>query len=234
MIEITGLSFSYHDSLQALRDIHLTVQTGERLALVGPNGAGKSTLLLHLNGSLRGTGRIVIDGLELNDKNLPAIRAKVGMVFQTPDDQLFSATVFDDVAFGPVYQGMAGDVVNKRVNEALDHVGMANARMRAPYHLSLGEKKRVSLATVLSMQPEILALDEPTSCLDPKGKRELIELIMIMPQTMVIATHDMRLAKVLCPRLVVMDAGCILFDGETKQVAEDHSLLKKLGCDWFV
>jgi len=233
MIAITGLSYSYHESLQALRDIHLSVCSGERVALVGPNGAGKSTLLLHLNGILRGTGRIQIDGLELNEKNLPVIRAKVGMVFQSPDDQLFSATVFDDVAFGPIYQGLPKQTIQNRVDESLKHVGMADAGSRAPYHLSLGEKKRVALATVLSMQPEILALDEPTSGLDPNGKREFLDLIGKMPQTMLIATHDMHLAKALCPRLVVMDAGSIVFDGEIKEAAGNRSLSDRLGMDWF-
>ncbi len=166
-IEINQLSFSYPDGHAALNSVSLSIQPCEKVALVGPNGAGKSTLMLNLNGILRGQGQVSVAGLELNEKNLGRIRAQVGLVFQSPDDQLFSPTVYEDVAFGPLYQGLPEVEVRQRVEQALAVVGMSDYARRVSHHLSMGEKKRIAIATVLSMQPELLVLDEPTAGLDP-------------------------------------------------------------------
>ncbi|TLN27834.1 ATP-binding cassette domain-containing protein, partial [bacterium] len=203
-IEIRDLSFAYPDGHQALRGVTLSLQRGEKLALVGPNGAGKSTLLLHLNGILHGHGQVRITGLEVNEANLRRVRALVGLVFQSPDDQLFSPTVFDDVAFGPIYQGLAPDAVHARVQHALESVHMLDYERRVSHHLSVGEKKRIAIATVLSMQPEVLVLDEPSAGLDPRARRTLIRLLAELPQTMIVATHDLALVRELLPRTVVM------------------------------
>lgn len=226
-IQIEDLSYFYHETHLALDCVSLNIQEGEKVALVGPNGAGKTTLLLHLNGILQGKGKIRIDGEELQEKNLRAIRAKVGMVFQLPDDQLFSATVYDDVAFGLIYQGLKNGAIEHRVRESLKVVGMEGSEQRAPYHLSLGEKKRVALATVLSMQPQILAIDEPTAGLDPGGRRSLINLLKDLSQTIIVATHDLALVKELFPRLVIMDGGRVEFDGNCSDALADQALLRK-------
>jgi len=230
-LEIHQLSFAYPDGRAALQEIELCLHPGEQVALVGPNGAGKSTLLLHLNGILRGQGRVAINGLPLTGANLPLIRARVGLVFQAPDDQLFSPTVFEDVAFGPLYQGCAKDEVHQRVHTALEAVGMRGYEDRLSHHLSLGEKKRIAIASVLSMQPDILALDEPTAGLDPRARRGLIHLLEELPQTLLIATHDMRLVRDLLPRMVVMDEGRIVADGPTHKLLSDQALLDSHGLE---
>lgn len=225
IVEIADLSFCYPDGKQALHGVNLRVMPGERLALVGPNGAGKSTLLYHLNGVFAGSGRIRVDGLEVVKKNLGRIRALVGVVFQNPDDQLFSPTVYEDVAYGPIYQGYDKGTVRQKVEQALAAVHMSDYAQRVPYHLSGGEKKRIAIATVLSMQPRILVLDEPTAGLDPRARRELIELLLELPQTMLIATHDLHLAEVLTPRTVLMHQGRIVADGPTAAILGDEPLL---------
>jgi len=237
MIEITNLSFVYHhNGRQALRDVNLSVRRGEKVALVGPNGAGKSTLLLHLNGILRPTlngseGRVLVMGQEVAEPNLARIRAQVGMVFQDPDDQLFSPTVFDDVAFGPLYAGLPEEEVRRRVSWALAQVGIEGYAERVSHHLSLGEKKRAAIATVLSMQPEILALDEPTAGLDPRTRRRLIGLLQELPQTMLCATHDMRLVAEVFPRTIILDGGRMVADGPTDQLLADEQLLEAHGLE---
>lgn len=231
-IEIEHLSFSYPDGLLALKDITLTIRPGEKVALVGPNGAGKSTLILHLNGILKGQGSVRVCGLDVAQAdNLGKIRAMVGLVFQSPDDQLFSPTVHDDVAFGPLYQGLPLDEVNQRVNEALNAVYMSNYIWRVSHHLSVGEKKRIAIASVLSMEPEVLVLDEPTSGLDPRARRSLINLLGELPLTMLASTHDMLLVRDLFPRMVIMDEGSIVADGSTETLLIDESLLKKHGLE---
>ncbi|GAP14335.1 ABC-type cobalt transport system, ATPase component [Longilinea arvoryzae] len=225
IIEIKDLSYAYPDGKQALKDISLTVQSGEKIALVGPNGAGKSTLLYHLNGIFTGQGKIYLGGMELNKQNLGAIRAFVGLVFQNPDDQLFSTTVFEDVAYGPIYQGMDPATVQSRVEEALKAVHMEGYARRNPYHLSGGEKKRIAIATVLSMQPQVLVFDEPTSGLDPRARRELIELLQELPQTLLIATHDLSMVRILTPRTVILNQGSIVADGPTEEILRDEELL---------
>ncbi len=229
IIEISQLSFHYPDGKLALNEISLKVMRGEKIALVGANGAGKSTLLLHLNGIFEGGGQILINGMEVKKNNLGQIRALVGVVFQNPDDQLFSSTVFDDVAYGPIYQGLDQKTVQEKVNQALAAVHMTEFADRNPYHLSGGEKKRIAIATVLSMQPQILVFDEPTAGLDPRARRELIELLHELPQTMLIATHDLGLVEVLTPRTVMLNQGRIVADGSTAAILGDESLLATHG-----
>lgn len=230
-IHIEGLSFTYPDGQQALQDVSLVIQPCEKVALVGPNGAGKSTLILHLNGILSGDGSLRVCGLNIEKKNLGRIRAMVGLVFQSPEDQLFSPRVFDDVAFGPLYQGLPRDVVEQRVEESLEAVEMAGYAQRVSHHLSLGEKKRIAIATVLSMKPEVLVLDEPTAGLDPRSRRSLINLLRELPLTMLVSTHDMSLVKELIPRMVILDQGRVVADGLTKDLMEDELLLEAHGLE---
>ena len=232
-VEVADLRFAYPDGVQALRGVNLTVRRGEKVALLGPNGAGKSTLLLHLNGILRGKGQVRIAGVPLRPDNLAQVRAQVGLVFENPDDQLFSPTVLDDVAYGPLYMGLPREEVLERAQRALAQVGMVGFDERRPHHLSLGQKKRVAIATVLAMEPAILALDEPTAGLDPGARRELIHLLRRLPQTMIVSTHDIPLVRDLLPRTVVMDAGIIVADGETPAILADAALLAAHGLDVF-
>ena len=234
-IQIEHLSFSYPDGRQALHDISLAVPSGEKLAVVGPNGAGKSTLFLHLNGTLRvGTqngDRVQVAGLGVSDRTVKFVRAKVGLIFQDPDDQLFSPTVFEDVAFGPLHMGLPEDEVRKRVARALRAVGMTGHEEHMPHHLSLGERKRIAIATVLVMDPEILVLDEPSAGLDPRARRNLIELLRKLPQTMLVASHDMRLVWDLCPRTVILDRGRLVADGPTTGLLQDKALMERHGME---
>ena len=230
-IEVEHLSFSYPDGHPALKDVSLVIQPCEKVALVGPNGAGKSTLILHLNGILRGEGRVRVCGMELNDGNLGKVRAQVGMVFQAPDDQLFSPTVYEDVAFGPLYQGLPIEQVQQRVEQALADVGMSDYIHRVSHHLSVGEKKRIAIATVLSMQPEVLVLDEPTAGLDPRARRSLIHLLRDLPITMLVSSHDMLMVRELFPRTVIMDEGRIVADGPTGEIMDNVALLEAHGLE---
>lgn len=232
-IEIADLRFAYPDGVQALRGVDLTIAAGEKVALLGPNGAGKTSLLLHLNGILRGKGDVHIMGQRLNNGNLKHFRAQVGLVFENPDDQLFSPTVFDDVAFGPLYMGLPREEVLERVRLALDQVGMVGFEERLPHHLSLGQKKRIAIATVLSMRPAILALDEPFSSLDPSARRELMHLLQALPQTMIVSTHHIPIIRHLFPRTVVMDDGRIVADGNTETILTDAGLLEAHGLEVF-
>jgi cobalt/nickel transport system ATP-binding protein len=231
VIEIDNLVYAYPDGQQALKGVSLTVQEGEKVAVTGPNGAGKSTLFLHLNGILNGDGMVRVMDMEVTDRHLGAIRAKVGMVFQDPDDQLFSPTVFEDVAFGPLHIGLPEGEVRRRVSWALAQVGMEGFQDRMPHHLSLGERKRIAIATVLSMDPAILVLDEPTSELDPRSRRSLIRLLRELPQTMLVASHDMRLVRDLCSRTVILDEGRIVADGPTSRLLADVELLERHGLE---
>ncbi len=233
VVEVRDLRFAYPDGVRALRGVNLTVRRGEKVALLGPNGAGKSTLLLHLNGVLRGKGQVRIAGVLLRSDNLAQTRAVVGLVFENPDDQLFSPTVLEDVAYGPLYMGLPRDEVLERARRALAQVGMAAFEERPPHHLSLGQKKRVAIATVLSMEPAILALDEPTASLDPGARRELIHLLRALPQTMIVSTHDIPLVRDLLSRTLVMDGGAIVADGETAAILSDGALLAAHGLDVY-
>jgi cobalt/nickel transport system ATP-binding protein len=230
-INIKDLSFSYPDGHSALREVSLTLAPNEKVALVGPNGAGKSTLILNLNGILRGQGSISVAGMELSDKNLGRIRARVGLVFQSPEDQLFSPTVFDDVAFGPIYQGLPEAEVRSRVEQALATVGMQAYVSRVSHHLSMGEKKRIAIATVLAMRPELLVLDEPTAGLDPRARRSLINLLRELPLTMLVSTHDLLMVRELFPRMVIMDEGQVVADGATHNLLQDEALLNAHGLE---
>lgn len=229
---VKDLSFSYPDGHTALQDVSLEVYRGEKIALVGPNGAGKSTLMLHLNGILQGkAGSISVNGLQVVEKNFPMIRARVGLVFQNPDDQLFSPTVFEDVAFGPLHMGYKEAEVRRRVERALEMVGMEKYAERLSHHLSIGEKKRIAIATVLSMDPEILVLDEPSAGLDPRARRNLIHLLQDLPVTMLVSTHDMLMVREVFPRTVIMDRGEVVADGPTDLLLADAVLLEAHGLE---
>ena len=230
-IDVEGLSYSYPDGHYALSDVSLHIEPCEKVALVGPNGAGKSTLILHLNGILIGQGNVHVCGLPVNEKNLRLIRAMVGLVFQSPEDQLFSLTVFDDVAYGPLYQGLPAGEVHARVDEALADVHMNGYGPRVSHHLSVGEKKRIAMATVLSMKPEVLVLDEPTAGMDPRARRSLINLLDELPLTMLVSSHDMLMVRELFPRIVVMDEGRIVADGPTPEIMNDPDLLEAHGLE---
>jgi len=231
IISIENLDFAYPDGHVALQDLSLEIQEGEKIALVGPNGAGKSTLMLHLNGILGGESGLRVGGLPLKKQNLPVIRALVGLVFQNPDDQLFSPTVFEDVAFGPLHMGLPEDEVVTRVEEALAQVDMSGFESRLSHHLSTGQKKRIAIATVLSMRPQMLVLDEPSAGLDPRARRGLIELLHELPITMLVSTHDLRMVAELFPRMVIMDEGRIVADGETSSLLSDQALLEAHGLE---
>jgi cobalt/nickel transport system ATP-binding protein len=239
-IEVDHLSFSYPDGHPALQNVSLHIAPGEKVALVGPNGAGKSTLILHLNGilpanlpqkSAPGASFVKVCGLPVEQKNLGRIRAAVGLVFQNPDDQLFSPTVYEDVAFGPLYQGLNPGEVAARVDSALSAVAMQAYARRVSHHLSMGEKKRIAIATVLSMDPEILVLDEPTSGLDPRARRSLIHLLRDLPLTMLVSSHDLAMVRELLPRMVIMDEGRIVADGPTGELMQDEELLESHGLE---
>lgn len=229
IIEVKGLSFTYPDGLQALHDISFELMPGDKTAILGANGAGKSTLLLHLNGILNGRGVIKANGLELGPRTLNQIRALVGVIFQNPDDQLFSPTVYEDVAYGPYYQGLSYEEIDQRVDEALVAVQMEGFAQRNPYHLSGGEKKRIAIATVLSMHPQVLIFDEPTAGLDPRARRELIQLLGRLPQTMLIATHDLGLALQVTPCSIILDRGRIVANGPTDIILQDKDFLFQHG-----
>ncbi|HEU4841485.1 MAG TPA: ABC transporter ATP-binding protein [Ilumatobacteraceae bacterium] len=222
-LEIRDLAFAYPDGHVALDGVDLVVAPGERVAVLGPNGAGKTTLVLALNGINAATrGTVTVGGLPVERVNLAEIRRRVGIVFQDPDDQLFMPTVRDDVAFGPSNLGLRGAALDARTTEALDAVGMASAADRSPHHLSFGERRRVALATVLAMRPDVLVLDEPSSNLDPQARRELAEIVLGLDVTTILVTHDLPYALQLCTRAVVLDAGRIVVDGPTREVLADR------------
>jgi cobalt/nickel transport system ATP-binding protein len=231
ILEVNQLSFDYPDGQQALVNTSLTLGRGEKAALVGPNGSGKSTLMLNIIGILNGSGEINVAGIPRTEENLPVIRSYVGLVFQSPDDQLFSPTVFEDVAFGPLHMGFSEEETRQRVVDALEMVDMAEYAGRLSYHLSVGEKKRVAIATVLSMEPELIILDEPSAGLDPKARRTLIELLRRLPQSLLVATHDLLLVKELLPRTIILDEGQVVADGETGEILRDSELLERHGLE---
>ncbi|MDX6238177.1 MAG: cobalt/nickel transport system ATP-binding protein [Kribbellaceae bacterium] len=230
-IQVERLVFAYPDGRQALYGVDFTVGRGERVALLGPNGAGKTTLVLHLNGILgsvaggAGSGRVRIGGSDLHREHLAEVRRKVGLVFQDPDDQLFMPTVRDDVAFGPANLGLRGAELDDRVHEALVQVGMQHQADIAPHHLSYGQRRRVAVATVLAMRPEVLVLDEPSSNLDPASRRELADILSGLDVTLLLITHDLPYALQLCERSLLMDGGRIVADGATRDLLGDADLM---------
>jgi len=229
VIRIENLTFSYPDGQKALDNVNLVIGRGESLALIGPNGAGKSTIILHLNGILRSNGSVWIMDRPVAENNLKWIRSKVGLVFQNPEDQLFSPTVFDDVAFGPINMGFPEVEVDRLVKKALERVGMSGYENRSPHHLSWGEKKRIAFATVLAMSPEIMVADEPSSNLDPRAKWSLIDLLKKLPMTKIIASHDLELVQAVCQRVVIIDSGKVVASGSTREILEDDTLLRSHG-----
>jgi cobalt/nickel transport system ATP-binding protein len=225
-LEVDGVAFAYPDGHQALYGVSLTIRRGERVALLGPNGAGKTTLVLQCNGVLLpGAGRITVAGLPVVTEHLREIRRRVGIVFQDPDDQLFMPTVAEDVAFGPANLGLRGPELETRVKGARAAVGMEGHADRPPHHLSLGQRRRVAVATVLAMEPEILVLDEPSSNLDPASRRELAEIVTGLDITILMVTHDLPYALQLCPRALIMNGGTITADGLTAELLADAELL---------
>ncbi len=231
-LRITRLDYTYPDGTKALEGIDLDVPFGERVAIVGPSGAGKSTLLLHLNGVLTGSGSVKIMGLNMEQSNLQQIRRHVGLLFQDPNDQLFCPTVFEDIAFGPLNLSVPDQEIPRRVEKALSDSGLDySIRSRSSHHLSLGERRRVSLASVLAMEPAILGMDEPTSNLDPRNRRHLIEVISGLKATLIIATHDLELVLEVCSRTVLMDHGKIWADGETRSMLSNAGLMEKHGLE---
>ena len=224
-VHARGLSYAYPNGRVALESIDLEVGHGERVAILGPNGAGKTTLMLHLNALLTGTGELDVAGLRVGSGDVHELRARVGLVFQDPDDQLFMPTVAEDVAFGPLNMGLARDEVERRVAEALATVRMTGAAERAPHELSMGERRRVAIATVLATRPRLLVLDEPSANLDPRARRELLELLEALPGTMLVVTHDLPFAAELCDRAVILDAGRIVAEGGCAELLGDDALL---------
>ena len=230
-LEITGLAFAYPDGNQALYGVNLKVEKSERVAILGPNGAGKTTLVMHLNGihgAQKGQVKIAGTTIDTNDKlSLKKIRSQVGIVFQDPDDQLFMPTVRDDIAFGPYNMGLRGAELDQLVNEALAQVGMSDFADRAPHHLSFGQRRRVAVAGVLAMKPEILVLDEPSSNLDPASRRELASILASLDVTILMVTHDLPYALELCSRAVVLSGGVIAEDSPTRALLADDEKLAK-------
>jgi cobalt/nickel transport system ATP-binding protein len=228
IVEVKNLKHIYADGTIALNDLSFIIHHGESVAIIGANGAGKSTLLLHLNGYLVPTvGEIRIGGFPLTKETLPEIRRTVGMVFQDPEDQLFMPTVHDDVAFGPCNLGLPDKEVQQRVGEALEKVGAGYLAQKPPYHLSGGEKKRVAIATVLSMSPDILVMDEPTNGLDPFSRRQLIGLLKDFEHTRIFTSHDLDMVIELCERTIVLHQGEVRADGPTVEIFNNEQLLKE-------
>jgi cobalt/nickel transport system ATP-binding protein len=228
-IDARGLRFAYPNGQAALDGVDLRVDPGERVAVLGPNGAGKTTLMLHLNGLLRASaGTLTVAGVDAGRSSgaaLRELRARVGLVFQDPDDQLFMGTVREDVAFGPLNLGLARAEVERRVARALEAVRMTGAEARAPHELSMGERRRVAIATVLAMRPSLLVLDEPSASLDPRARRELLDVLERIPATLLVVTHDLPFAAELCERAVILSAGRVVADGRTEDVIGDPALL---------
>jgi len=232
IVEAVNLHYTYPDGTQGIRGISFRITHGESVAIVGANGAGKSTLLLHLNGFLVPTqGTLRIGDYPLTKKNIKAVRRTVGMVFQKPDDQLFMPTVFDDVAFGPLNLGMPPDEIETVVMQALETVGASHLKNRPPYKLSGGEKRAVAIASVLSMSPDILVMDEPTSELDPRARRRLIEQLQTFKHTKIIASHDLDMAVDVCERTIVIYQGSVSADGPTLELFQNDALLEKSGLE---
>ena len=232
VVEVRDVWFAYPDGTEALKGVSFRITHGGSVALIGANGAGKSTLLMHLNGYLKPTrGEVRIGDVLLTPETAAAARRAVGMVFQDPDDQLFMPTVFEDVSFGPLNAGWPPTEVEQQATAALERVGMNHLRSRAPYRLSAGEKRAVSIATVLAMRPDVLVMDEPSSNLDPRGRRRLIEMLRSFEHTKIIATHDLELVVEVCSHVMVMDGGKIVAEGPTADLLNDEALMLNHGLE---
>ena len=230
-IEIENFSYRYSDGTIALSEITISIEHGQRVALIGPNGAGKSTLLLAMAGFVKGTGRVLIDGLQINRENTKKIRTLIGSCLENPDDQLFMPTLFDDVAFGPLNMGLEAEQVKKSVTDALQTAGLSEMADKAPHHLSAGQKRAAAIATILSMSPKIITLDEPDGSLDPRNRSNLIKLLSSLAQTLIIATCNMNLAAALADRVILLDKGRIVADGDAKKIMSDAKLMAGHGLE---
>jgi len=231
VLQVRNLSYSYPDSPPVLKNISFSLQKGESLAIVGPNGAGKSTLLLHLNGILKGSGDVLVSGKKIERNNLKQIRRMVGIVFQDPNDQLFMPTLYEDISFGLLYLGIGPEEIRRRVDIILKKFNLEEYRDRSPSQLSLGERKKASLATVLVLEPEILVLDEPTGSLDPGFKKLFIDILRNISTAKIIATHDIDLVWALCSRVLFIDKGEIMAEGPVSKILTDRSLLNEYNLD---
>ncbi|MBI4665094.1 MAG: ABC transporter ATP-binding protein [Nitrospinae bacterium] len=230
-VSLQNVSYVYPDGYHALTEVSFTVERGERVGVVGANGAGKSTLLLALAGVLRPSGTVEVDGVKVDGKNLKQARRRMGLVFQNPDDQLFCPTLYDDVAFGPLNMGMPEHEARHKTLNSIKSVGLAGLEEKSAFHLSYGQKKRAAIATVLSMDVSILAMDEPTSNLDPKSRKEIIHLLKGLERTQIIATHDFGLVNELCGRVALLSGGRIAAEGAPAEILDDHGLLKAHGLE---
>lgn len=225
---VSGLAHAYPDGHPSLRGVDLRIEAGERVALLGPNGAGKTTLVLHLNGLIpAASGSVAVNGIPVTRSSVAQVRRRVGVVFQDPDDQLFMPTVWADVAFGPTNAGLPREEVDRCVAHALERVGMAGHADRPPHHLSMGQRRRVAVATVLAMSPDLLVLDEPSSNLDPAARRELAEILTGLDVTLLMVTHDLPYALQLCERSVILSDGLIVADAPTAHLLADTDLLAR-------
>ncbi len=230
-IVIEKFTYRYPDGTAALSDVTLTIEHGQKVALIGPNGAGKSTLLLGMAGFAKGTGKVFVDGLEVNRTNLKEIRTCLGSCLENPDDQLFMPTLFDDVAFGPLNMGLAPEQVKARVADVLATVGLARMADKAPHHLSAGQKRAAAIATILAMSPKIITLDEPDGSLDPRNRDNLMKLLRSLPQTLIVATCNMNFAAALADRAVLLDKGRIIADGSAEEIMLDSVLMAEHGLE---
>ena len=226
-VKTENLSYSYPDGTSALQEISIAVREGEKIAIIGPNGSGKSTLITLLNGVRQGKGLLEILGLSLNRQNLKQIKQWVGVVFQNPDDQLFCPTIFEDVSFGPLNQGLSAEEVRQRVDTALQSVGLEGYEKRSSFHLSFGERKLASLATVVAMDPRIIALDEPTSNLDLSHRRKIIRWLQKKSHTIILTTHDLDMVLETCQRVLILNKGRIVADGHSQELLKDRIILEQ-------
>lgn len=230
-IKIDDYSYSYADGTVALRNISLAIEHGEKVVLLGPNGAGKSTLLLAMGGFVRGTGHVSIDGIQVSNKNGKQIRRIIGCCVENPEDQLFMPTIYEDVAFGPLNLQLEPDVVRQRVAQALKTVGLLDLADKPPHHLSAGQKRAAAIATVLSMSPKIIALDEPNSSLDVRNRNTIIRILRELPQTLIVATCDMNFGAAFAERAIVIDAGQKVADGDCERIMSDPELMNSHGLE---
>lgn len=230
-VSINNFTYTYADGSKGLGDVSLNISAGEKVSIIGANGSGKSTLLLAMGGFVTGTGSIVIDGVESNSKNLKRIRSSIGSVLQNPDEQLFMPTLFEDVAFGPQNMGLAFDEVHDITHEAINRAGLTGMESKAPHHLSAGQKRSAAIATILSMSPKIITMDEPDTSLDPRSRKNLVELLRSLSQTLVVATCNMDFAAAVSDRCVLIDKGKVVADGLSKDILVDEKLMEENGLE---